>query len=163
MTWIDYAVLAIIGISVLFSVIHGLVRELMALASWAAAFMVAQIYAADVAPMLPAAISNQSLRLLVAFLGIFLTVLLAMTLLAIVISKLIRSAGLGLADRALGAVFGLVRGLAIVMMAVLLAGLTALPRQQAWRQAISSGPLVVLANVVKDWLPYGLSKHINYD
>lgn len=163
MTWIDYAVLAIIGISVLFSVVHGLVRELMALASWIAAFMVAQIYAADAALLLPAAISNQSLRLLVAFLGVFLTVLLAMTVLAIVISRLVRSAGLGLADRALGAVFGLVRGLAIVMMVVLLAGLTALPRQQAWRQAISSGPLVALANVVKVWLPYGLSKHINYD
>ena len=163
MTWIDYAVLAIIGISVLWSIVHGLVRELMALASWIAAFMVAQIFAADVAPVLPAAISNQSLRLLTAFLGIFLTVLLVMTLLAIVISKLIRGAGLGLADRALGAVFGLVRGLAIVMMVVLLAGLTALPRQQAWRQAISSGPLVALANMVKVWLPYGLSKHINYD
>jgi len=163
MTWIDYAVLAIIGISVLWSVIHGLVRELMALASWVVAFMVAQIYAADVAPMLPEAISNPSLRLLAAFLSIFLAILLAMTLLAIVISRLIKSAGLGLADRALGAVFGLVRGLAIVMMVVLLAGLTTLPRQPAWRQAIFSEPLVVLANVVKVWLPYGLSKHINYD
>ena len=163
MTWIDYAVLAIIGISVLLSVIHGLVRELMALASWIVAFMVAQIYAADVAPVLPAAISNQSLRLLAAFLGLFLAVLLVMTLLAIVISRLIKSTGLGLVDRVLGAVFGLVRGLAIVMTVVLLAGLTTLPRQQAWRQAMLSAPLVVLANVVKVWLPYGLSKHINYD
>jgi membrane protein required for colicin V production len=163
MTWIDYAVLAIIGISVLLSIIHGLVRELMALASWIVAFIVAQIYAADVAPVLPAAISNQSLRLLAAFLSMFLTVLLAMTLLAIAISRLIKSAGLGLVDRALGAVFGLVRGLVIVMMVMLLAGLTMLPRQQAWRQAMLSAPLVALANVVKVWLPYGLSKHINYD
>jgi membrane protein required for colicin V production len=163
MTWIDYAALAIIGISVLLSVIHGLVRELMALASWIVAFMVAQVYSADVAPVLPAAISNPSLRLLAAFLGLFLTVLLVMTLLAILISKLIKGVGLGLADRALGAVFGLVRGLAFVVTVVLLAGLTELPRQQAWRQAISSGPLVALANVVKVWLPYGLSKHINYD
>jgi membrane protein required for colicin V production len=163
MTWIDYAVLAIIGISVLLSVIHGLVRELMALASWIVAFMVAQIYAADVAPVLPAAISNPSLRLLVAFLSLFLAILLVMTLLAIVMSRLINSTGLGLIDRALGAVFGLIRGLAIVMMVVLLAGLTALPRQPAWRQAMLSAPLVALANMVKVWLPYGLSKHINYD
>jgi membrane protein required for colicin V production len=163
MTWIDYAVLAIIGISILLSIVHGLVRELVALASWIAAFMVAQTYAADVAPLLPAALSNQSLRLLVAFLSMFLAVLLAMTLLAIVMSRLIKSAGLGLVDRALGAVFGLVRGLVIVMMVVLLAGLTALPRQQAWRQAMLSAPLVALANAVKVWLPYGLSKHINYD
>ena len=70
MTWIDYGVLAIIGISVLMSVIHGLVRELMALASWIVAFIVAEIYAADVAPVLPAAISNPSLRLLLAFVSL---------------------------------------------------------------------------------------------
>jgi membrane protein required for colicin V production len=62
----------------------------------------------------------------------------------------------------MGAVFGLVRGLAIVMIAVLVAGLTALPRQAAWRHAMLSGPLVTLANWVKVWLPEDMAKHINY-
>lgn len=163
MTWFDYAVLAIIGISVLLSIIHGLVRELLALASWIVAFMVAQIYATAVAPLLPAAIPSESLRLLAAFLAVFLAVLLLMTLLAIAVSSLVKKAGLGLVDRALGAVFGLVRGLAFVMLVVLLAGLTSLPRQPAWRHALSSAPLEALAKTVKVWLPYGLSKHINYD
>ena len=163
MTWIDYAVLTIIGISVLLSIFHGFVRELLALASWIAAFLVAQIFATDVAAMLPRALSNPSLRVLVGFLCVFLAVLLAMTLIAILVSKLVRSAGLGLADRMLGALFGLVRGLVIVMVAVLLAGLTALPRQPAWRNAMVSAPLVAVAKVIKGWLPYELSKHINYE
>ena len=54
MNWIDYAVLAIIGVSVLLSVMHGLVRELLSLAGWVAAFLVAQFFATDVAAMLPA-------------------------------------------------------------------------------------------------------------
>ena len=163
MTWFDYAVLAIIGISVLLSIIHGFVRELLALASWIVAFVVAQIYATAVAPLLPAAIPGPSLRLLAAFSSVFLIVLLVMTLAAIAVSSLIRKAGLGAADRMLGAVFGLVRGLVIVMLVVLLAGLTTLPRQPAWRHAMLSAPLEALANVVKLWLPYDLSKHINYD
>ncbi len=163
MTWFDYAVLAIIGISVLLSVIHGLVRELLALASWIVAFLVAQAYATDVAPLLPAAIPGPSLRLLAAFLSVFLTALLVLTLAAIAVSSLLKRAGLGPIDRALGAVFGLVRGLAIVMVVVLLAGLTTLPRQPAWRNAVSSAPLEALANVIKVWLPYDLSKHINYE
>ena len=163
MTWVDYALLAIIGISVLLSVIHGFVRELLALASWIVAFVVAQIYAAALAPLLPAAIPSQSVRLLVAFLSVFLIVLLVMTLAAIAVSSLIRKAGLGAADRMLGAVFGLVRGLAFAMLAVLLAGMTTLPRQPAWRHAMFSAPLESLANGVKVWLPYDLSKHINYD
>ena len=102
MTWIDYAVIAIIGISVLLSVIHGLVREILALASWVVAFIVAQMFAGDVAALLPAALTNPSLRLLAGFLAVFLAVLVAMTLVAIGVSGLIKSAGLGFADRALG-------------------------------------------------------------
>ena len=162
MTGFDYAVLAIVGISVLLSIIHGFVRELLALASWIVAFLAAQNYAADFAPLLPAAITSGSGRLLVAFLAVFLVVLLAMTLAANLLSRLFRAAGLGLADRALGAVFGLLRGFAIVMVVVLLAGLTALPRQPMWREAMLSAPLETLANAVKGWLPYDLSKHINY-
>ena len=162
MTWIDYAVLAIIGVSVLLSVIHGFVRELLSLASWVSAFLVAQYFAAQVAALLPAAVPNESLRLLAGFLAVFLLVLLAATLLAIAISSLIKRAGLGAADRLLGAVFGLVRGVAVVMVIVLLAGLTALPTTPAWRQAMTSAPLEALANTVKVWLPSDLSKHINY-
>ncbi len=163
MTWFDYAVLAIVGISVLVSIIHGLVRELLALASWIVAFVVALTYAAALEPLLPAAIPGPSLRLLAAFMIIFLVGLLTMTLLTMAISRLFKRAGLGIGDRMLGAAFGVARGLAIVMLAVLLAGLTTLPKQPAWRQAMFSAPLEVLANAIKVWLPYDLSKHINYD
>ena len=162
MTWFDYAVIAIVGVSILISIIHGLAREILSLASWVVAFLVAQVYAADVALQLPAAIMQPSVRLLVGFLGVFVAVLVMMALLAMALSGLIRSAGLGFADRALGAVFGLVRGMTIVMIAVLLAGLTGLPRQPAWRHAMMSAPLVTLANMVKVWLPDDLAKHINY-
>jgi membrane protein required for colicin V production len=162
MTWFDYTVIAIVGISILLSIIHGLVRELLALASWVVAFVVAQIFAANVALLLPAALENPSVRLLAGFLSVFFAVLIAMTLLAMALSGLIKAAGLGFADRALGAVFGLVRGLAIVVIAVLLAGLTALPRDPAWQQAVFSGPLVNLASWVKVWLPDDMAKHINY-
>ena len=162
MTWIDYAVIAIVGISILFSVFHGLVREILALVSWVVAFVVAQMYASEVAALLPAAFDNPSLRLFAGFLGVFLVILIVTTLLAVLVSKLVKSAGLGFADRALGAVFGLVRGLAIVTIVVLLAGLTALPRQTAWRHAMLNEPLVILANWVKVWLPDDMAKHINY-
>ena len=109
MTWFDYAVLAIVGISVLFSIMHGFVRELLALASWVVAFLVAQLFATEVAPILTG-ITNPSLRLLVAFLAVFVATFIAMTVLAILLSSMIKRAGLGAVDRLLGALFGLVRG-----------------------------------------------------
>ena len=162
MTWVDYAVLAIIGISILLSIIHGFVRELLALASWIVAFLVAQSFSVDMVPWLPAALSNPSLRLLAAFVAIFVVVLILMTLLSIIISHFVKKVGLSGIDRVLGAVFGLLRGLVIVMVMVLLAGLTTLPKHPAWQHAISSAPLELLANAIKAWLPYDLSKHINY-
>jgi len=162
MTWFDYTVIAIVGISVVLSLIHGLVREIFSLVSWVAAFVVAQIYVTDVAQLLPPTLSNPSLRLLIGFIAVFITTLLIMTLVAIALSKLIRTAGLGFADRALGALFGLMRGMAIVMIGILVAGLTSLPHQPAWRQAMFSPQLVAVANMLKVWLPYDLEKHINY-
>jgi len=163
MTVFDYAVLAILGLSVLLSVIRGLVREVLALAAWVVAFVAASLFAAELAVLLPGEVPGEEVRLLAAYAGVFLAVLLAMSLLAILASKLVKSAGLGVEDRVLGSVFGLVRGGLIVMVLVLAAGLTSLPRQPVWRDAVLSGPLEAIAGYLKAWLPAGLSKRITYD
>ena len=163
MTLFDLGVVVIVGLSILLSLIRGLVRELLALAAWIVAFLVANLLAGEAAHWMPDAIATEQLRLLAGFLGVFVVVLLAMSALAILASKLVKSAGLGLEDRLLGGVFGLARGLLVVMVIVLLAGLTALPRQAVWRNAVLSGPLVAFAGMIKAWLPAELAQRITYD
>ena len=163
MTLFDLAVVTIVGLSVLLSLIRGLVREVLALAAWVVAFLAANLLAGEVAPWMADAISNESLRLLAGFVAVFVVVLVAVSALAILASKLVKSAGLGLEDRLLGCVFGLARGMLVVMILVLLAGLTSLPRQAVWRNALLSGPLVAFAGSVKAWLPAELSQRITYD
>lgn len=162
MTLFDYAVLLIVGISVLLSLIRGLVREMLALLAWLVAFAVASLFAAQAAPLIGGLIPSAQLRMLAAFLALFLVTLIAMSLLAIVLSKLVSAAGLGLLDRGLGVVFGLARGLVIVMVAVLAAGLTPAPRQPEWRNAAFSAPLEAAAVSIKPWLPEELSQRIKY-
>jgi membrane protein required for colicin V production len=161
MTLIDIVVLVIVGLSMLFGIIRGLMREVLALASWIAAFLAANAFAPEAARWLPAGMAAE-LRLLAGFVVIFLLVLVVMSLLAILASKLVKSAGLGAEDRLLGAVFGLLRGGLIVTTLVLLAGLTALPRQPVWRNALLTGPMVVVAGYVKSWLPGDLSERIRF-
>jgi membrane protein required for colicin V production len=163
MTVFDYAVIAIILLSVLISVIRGLVREVLALIAWAVGFIAASVFAADIAGLLAPEVPDERLRLLAAFVGVFLAVLLAMSLLAMLVSKLVKGAGLGLEDRMLGGVFGLARGALIVTVLVLAAGLTALPRQPEWRDALLSGPFEALAGHIKSWLPARLAQRITYD
>jgi membrane protein required for colicin V production len=74
----------------------------------------------------------------------------------------VKIVGLGPADRVVGGAFGLARGVLVVMILVLLAGLTTLPRQPAWRNAALSGPLEAFAGTIKAWLPADLSKRIKY-
>jgi membrane protein required for colicin V production len=163
MTIFDYTVLVVMGVSILLGVLRGLVREALNLLTWVGAFWLANVYAMDVAPMLPEAIPSESLRLLAAFVVLFLGALLLLSLVTIALAELVKTLGLGPYDKGLGALFGLARGVLIVLTLVLLGGLTSLPRQGFWRNAMFSAPLEALAADIKPWLPEGLSKRISYE
>ena len=163
MTLFDYAVLGIVGASVVLSVLRGFVREVLALAGWVVAFFAATLLSGTVAGWMTGTIANESTRALAAFAVVFLVTLLAMGLLAMAVSGLMKKAGLGLEDRLLGGFFGFARGLLIVMVLVLLAGLTGLPRQPAWTDAMLSPPLEALVATAKPWLPRILAGNVSYD
>lgn len=162
MTAFDYAVLIIIGVSILLSVMRGFLREVMALLAWLVAFWAANLYTDALAPMLPPGIPTSELRYLAAFLGLFLATLLVMTLISIAVAHALKAVGLGPWDRALGAVFGFARGVLIVLVAVLLAGLTSLPQQSTWKNAMFSSPLEATISSFRPWLPNELAKRIKY-
>ena len=163
MTFFDYAALGIIGLSILLSILRGFLRETLSLAGWVAAFFVAKLYTLQLAPLLPQAIPGESLRLLAAFLILFLVTLLISSLLAIALAEVFKKIGLGWLDRWLGALFGLARGVLVVSIIVLLGGLTALPHEAFWRDAMFSAPFEALVTSALPWLPEGIAKHIDYD
>lgn len=145
------------------SLLRGFVREFLGLAGWVAATLAAKAYAMDVAAMLPVSIPNQGLRMVAAFAIVFLGILLLASLLAIAVSELFKQAGLGILDRSLGAVFGLARGLLIVGVLVFLGGMTSLPQDPRWRNAMFSAPMEALVLAAKPWLAQDMAKHIKYD
>ncbi len=161
MTWFDYAVITIVCVSVVLAAWRGVVREIVALAGWAAAFILASMYAQELAHWLPANLSS-ILRTVAAYLAIFLAVLLLSGLVGMLLAKIFHAAGLGLADRAVGAVFGLARGLLIVFVLVMLAGLSSLPKEPSWREAVLSGPIETAVLAAKPALPQDIAQRIRY-
>lgn len=141
---------------------RGVVREVLALAGWVAAFLLARSLASDVAVLLPDAIPSQGLRHLATFIIVVVSVLLLATLITIAASSAIRGLGLGALDRSLGLVFGFTRGLAIVLLFVLAAGLTNLPRQAFWQNAMLSAPLEAAARRLAGFLPEAYASRIRY-
>jgi membrane protein required for colicin V production len=163
MTSFDYAVLSIIGLSVVLSVMRGLVREVLAILGWIAAFYVAKTYSNEILPMMPDAIPTESLRILAAILVLFIATLLLATLLAIALSAIFNKIGLGWLNRFFGAFFGLARGVVIVCIIVFLAGLTDFPKDARWRNAMFSAPFEALVISLLPWVPINIAQHIRYD
>jgi membrane protein required for colicin V production len=62
----------------------------------------------------------------------------------------------------LGALFGLARGVLLLLALVMLAGLTPLPRQSWWRQALFAPPLETAVVALKPWLPAALAQRLQY-
>lgn len=162
MTIFDYVVLFILVSSVVISTMRGLVKEILSLLGWIAAFIVANAFGAKLAPMLPSVLPGTALRLIVAFIALFLGVRVLMGLLALAIGALIEATGLSLADRGLGGLFGLGRGIVIVLAGVILCGMTSIPQQAFWKDALLSPIAESGARTVKPFLPAALAQHVQF-
>lgn len=162
MTIFDYLVIFVLVTSVIIGVVRGLVKEVLSLAGWVIAFVVANAYAAQLAQMLPAAVPGEVLRLILAFIALFIGARILMGLLSLALDALLDAGGLSMIDRLLGVVFGLARGLVIVLAGVILCGMTSLPQQPFWKEAVLSPYAEVGARTVKGFLPAAMAQHVNF-
>ena len=163
MTWLDYAVLGVFAASLAVGAWRGLVREVLSILGWVIAFLAANLLAGPLGPAMPQAIPSPELRIAAAFVAVFVGSLIVTTLVALLLSKIVKAAGLGGVDRMLGALFGAVRGLLIVLAAALLAGLTSAPRQAFWRDSASGPLLIQAAQALKPLLPQTFAERLRYD
>jgi membrane protein required for colicin V production len=148
--------------SVVISTMRGLVKEILSLVSWVVAFVIANAYGAALAPMLPSMIPGEAVRLMVAFVALFLGTRILMGLLTLAVDAVVKASGLSLADRGLGGLFGLARGIVIVLFAVILCGMTSIPQQDFWKNALLSPMAETGARTVKPFLPAALTQHVHF-
>jgi membrane protein required for colicin V production len=162
MTLFDYVVLAILLVSVVVSVLRGLVREILSLIGWIAAFVVASLFAGDVAKLLQPTLDPRGLGLIAGFLLLLVGMALMSAIISWAVMRAVAAAGLTLADRGLGGLFGLARGLVIVVALAMVCGLTPIPKQAFWKQALLSPLVETLVETVKPFLPADIAGRVKF-
>lgn len=159
MVWIDYAILLVIVVSIVISWIRGFVREAMSLGAWIVSFWVALRFSGGIATFLEGVIADTTLRLIVAFFILFVVTMIVSSVAIFFASKLVEKTGLSNADRAIGLVFGAVRGVIVVAILVVVAGLTQLPQAPVWQDSTLIVYFQGFAIWLRDYLPEDVAQH----
>ena len=131
MPTLDWIFLAVLLISLLVGAWRGLVYELLSVVNWIAAFVL-----------------------------VFVSSLFAGGLLAFLISKLVAAVGLRPVDRVLGAAFGLVRGVILLLAFAVVFGMTPLVKGPLWRESVGAGIATVALQGLKPVLPQEFGKYL---
>ena len=162
MTPFDLAILAVLLLSTLFAFLRGVVRELIALVAWVVGFVGAVAFAPTVGAWIPEIPGYPAVRYLIAFAVILIAALVIGAIIAGPLARVIRAAGLGFVDRFLGSIFGMLRGLLVIVGFVLVAGLTTLPRADWWQNSALVPAFITGALALKPWLPERWAERLDY-
>jgi membrane protein required for colicin V production len=157
---VDWILLAVLGLSLLLGLWRGIVQEVLSLVGWVAAFYVSQMYAPHAAAWLPMEGSSQMLRYAAGFVVVFVAVLIATVLVSWMVKKLVSAVGLGPLDRLLGSLFGLMRGVVILLAVTVFVGMTPMRETEAWKQAQGAQWLQQFLHVLKPVLPADFGKYL---
>lgn len=157
---LDWIFIGVLLLSILVGAWRGLVYEVLSLANWALAFFLARYFAPEVALRLPMAGASEVVRYGAAFVLVFIAAVFAGSVLIWLVSKLFQVAGLRPADRALGAVFGLMRGVVVLLAAAVLVAMTPLRLEPWWTQSTAARWATATVKGLKPVLPPEFGRYL---
>lgn len=160
MAALDWIFVAVLVASMVIGTWRGLVFEVLSLFGWVVAFFVAQWFAQDVAAWLPMGESAGALRYAAGFVIVFIAAVFAFGFLTSLAKKLIEAIGLRPADRALGAIFGVLRGFVLLLAVAVVAGLTPVGQAPWWQESQAAPVLAEMLQALKPALPEEFSRHL---
>jgi membrane protein required for colicin V production len=162
MIWIDYTIIGLILISSVIGLLRGLIREAFSLVIWVVAIWIGLTFSREFSSFLEGMISYPSARIAAAFAVLFFITLILGALISYLLGELVKKTGLTGSDRFAGMIFGIARGLVVVAIIIMLAGLTPLPEDSWWKESALIPPFQALAVWLREHIPSGMAGYVNY-
>ncbi len=160
MAALDWIFVGVLLASMLIGAWRGLVFEVLSLLGWVVSFFAAQWFAQDAAAWLPMGESAGALRYAAGFVIVFIASVFVCGFLTSLAKKLIEAIGLRPADRALGAIFGVLRGFVLLLAVAMVAGLTPVGDASSWQESRVAPALAEVLRGLKPALPEEFSRHL---
>lgn len=157
---LDLIFLLVMLVSLAVGAWRGLIYEVLSAVSWIVAFVFAQWFAPDVAQKLPMAGVGEAVRYAAGFAVVFVLSVFVGGLFAKLAQKLFAVVGLQPADRALGAAFGLVRGVVVLLAATVVIGMTPVKSNEWWQESVGADILQAALKGLKPVLPDEFGKYL---
>ncbi|ABM36408.1 CvpA family protein [Polaromonas naphthalenivorans] len=161
MTPLDWILAGVLVFSLLLGAWRGLVYEVLSVLGWAASFYAAQWFAPQVALLLPWQSASEPVRYAAAFALVFIAAVFVAGLLAALLKSLVEAIGLRPVDRTLGAAFGVLRGMILLLAATVVIDMTALQSSAWWQESIGAQTLTATLADLKPMLPGQFAKYLD--
>lgn len=162
LNWADFTVLGIIFISIVVSLMRGFVKEAISLTSWILAAGLAIHFSQPFSALITFT-EVDSIRLILAFLLIFVSTVFIGAIANYAVSKVVSKTPFSIPDRILGMFFGAFRGVLVVSLIVLFSGLTPFPQDQWWQDSQFVPKLEKVAVWIQAHLPEDIAQHFEFD
>ena len=151
MTWVDGVVLAVLLLSAGLAYFRGAVSEVLGIGAWAGAVVAGLLLEPQTHPIAARYVQPDWLATGVAVGAVFLVVLVVLKILIAWLAGKVQRSALGGVDRALGLVFGLLRGAFVVVLAYIVGGL-AMPAADRWPEEVRQARSLPLAADGARWV-----------
>lgn len=158
--WVDIGLAAFLLLSIVFGLVRGFVFELLSAAGWVVAFFAAPELTPHVLHHVQVAAAGSTLNRMLAFAAAFVVVLVAWSLAARLVRLLIRATPLSPIDRLLGAGFGALRGVAVLLLLAALVSATPLRHAPAWQRSDGAAWLNAALQGIRPWLPVDWTRRV---
>lgn len=161
MTLFDLLIFGLLAMFTGIGILRGALRELLAVGGWLLAILCGWLFADAVGTWFDL-LEDEALRRMIAFIVIVMVTLAVLSVATFVLRMLMPRPSPDVISRTLGGAVGLFRGAVVVVVLVLLAGLTPLPRKDSWQNAQLVGVFVPAAEQVLEWLPAPVARQFRY-